>query len=579
MKDFAVLVKEDIVNIDKYAVSNKNFYNSVMSIVEELDLEEQALKKAKEGYEEFKNASSDVVDGQIKLLQEYGKTREAQLLLGMLLDLQNQRLAKAAVLTSAVTEKEDLRNQIIQNTNDALTQTDALEEVLGEQYDQNSEKISIITNALKSLIESGLDPTDERVVSLQSQLSSLVGVVDESNEISKAYNASLKTLGNELLVTGNQQSFWENVVSLTEQTMVELLNVTDANSTAYQQLANSLAIAKSELAKFNQEANSPDYLTSLNARKKALADWLQGRADAYKEIESYRKTDYEKEMEAIDEKAKAFRLSGVDEVTIAQWVADRKKEIDDGIVAQAEQRGAELLAIAQSDADKAEEEAERAKKAWEDYAFGVAGSITSMWGSINQVREHANAKELQDLERLHAERLEDAKEAGASEQELADLSEELQTQLNDKKTELAKEDAKRQRQLAIFQVAMDTAKAIMQIWADPTAGGVIGKSIWTGIASGAGIAQIAAINAQPEPSFDVGSIRVPETTRAIVHKDEMILTAPQAEQARREGITIAPSGGSGNTTFMIYLDGKKIAENTVGHVNSGVYRIDARVVK
>jgi hypothetical protein len=60
----------------------------------------------------------------------------------------------------------------------------------------------------------------------------------------------------------------------------------------------------------------------------------------------------------------------------------------------------------------------------------------------------------------------------------------------------------------------------------------------------------------------------------------MILPAPIAEQARQEGISIAPTGGgSGNTTFMIYLDGKKIAENTVGHVNSGVYRIDARVVK
>jgi hypothetical protein len=83
------------------------------------------------------------------------------------------------------------------------------------------------------------------------------------------------------------------------------------------------------------------------------------------------------------------------------------------------------------------------------------------------------------------------------------------------------------------------------------------------------------------PSYDVGSIRIPETTQAVVHKDEMILTAPQAEQARREGITIAPNKASGNSVnLVIYLDGKEIARNTIDNLNSGsVGTIKARVVK
>ena len=83
------------------------------------------------------------------------------------------------------------------------------------------------------------------------------------------------------------------------------------------------------------------------------------------------------------------------------------------------------------------------------------------------------------------------------------------------------------------------------------------------------------------PSYDVGSIRIPETQTATVHKDEMILTAPQAEQARREGITIAPNKTSGNSVnLVIYLDGKEIARNTIDNLNSGsVGTIRARVVK
>jgi hypothetical protein len=101
------------------------------------------------------------------------------------------------------------------------------------------------------------------------------------------------------------------------------------------------------------------------------------------------------------------------------------------------------------------------------------------------------------------------------------------------------------------------------------------------MAAGVGAAQIAAIQSEPLPSFDVGSIRIPETTTATVHKDEMILTAPQAEQARREGITIAPNKASGNSVnLVIYLDGKEIARNTIDNLNSGsVGTIKARVVK
>jgi hypothetical protein len=61
----------------------------------------------------------------------------------------------------------------------------------------------------------------------------------------------------------------------------------------------------------------------------------------------------------------------------------------------------------------------------------------------------------------------------------------------------------------------------------------------------------------------------------------MILTAPQAEQARREGIIIAPTNKtSGTVPFVVQLDGREIARAMLDNINTGsVGTIKARVVK
>lgn len=231
-------------------------------------------------------------------------------------------------------------------------------------------------------------------------------------------------------------------------------------------------------------------------------------------------------------------------------------------------------------ANEAERQAERVKQAWTDATFSMLGSVTSIWGSINQVQANQNEEEIQRIEEQNAIAIQAAKDRGATEEEVTALEKSLQADLNDAKNQYAQEEAERNKALSTLSVILDTAKAIMQIWANPLIS-PWGKGLWTGLAAGAGAAQIAAINSAPVPSYDVGSIRIPETTTATVHKDEMILTAPQAEQARREGITIAPTKNGGNSVnLVIYLDGKEIARNTIDNLNSGsVGTIKARVVK
>jgi len=403
---------------------------------------------------------------------------------------------------------------------------------------------------------------------------------DKVDKILDNHAQGMESITNYAIALGDSYDANSEKASLLTSTIKALVDIgIDPESEAVADLVaqlNSLTLA-------TEEATGALGNSAVEAFKKSA----QSRADAYKEIDSYRQSDYSKEMQAIREKAEAFLKAGVEEVDVAEWQSEQWDRIH------------------KAQADKAEEEAKRARDAWIGYAFDVGGSIASMWSLINQVQANQNEEELNRIRSRQEEELNiltDKKDT-----ELALLKEKLdngiiaeeayekakeqidaeytaskdaqEAELDSIKKKYAEEEAKRKKAQGTFQAIIDTASAVIGFLANP--GGFAGVGL-SAMAVGVGAAQIAAINSAPVPSYDVGSIRIPETTQAVVHKDEMILTAPQAEQARREGITIAPttktSGSSVN--LVIYLDGKEIARNTIDNLNSGsVGTIKARVVK
>ncbi|HHV04772.1 MAG TPA: hypothetical protein GXX64_12860 [Bacteroidales bacterium] len=178
-----------------------------------------------------------------------------------------------------------------------------------------------------------------------------------------------------------------------------------------------------------------------------------------------------------------------------------------------------------------------------------------------------------ERERLQRE-LQEAKDKGDAELEyektIALKRLDVLEDYDDEKKKLQIEEAKRQKTLAIFQALIDTASAIIK---------AMPNIPLMALASVTGAVQLGAIQAQPLPSFDVGSLRIERDMQAIVHRNEMILPAPLAEQARREGVAIGPAGGS-DIHLQVFMDSKPIIDTTVKGINSGRYgKIDARVVK
>jgi hypothetical protein len=514
------------VELSTLANINAEFAESVRNQVKALQARDIAIADATEAFKAYSNVTED---GLRTLIKATGRQKESAYnteIVRLATEKLNEILAEKAKLAEAEAEKEEARAEIIANTNKAISDAEKVSIALGEAYDLTSAKAGIFTSAIETLIESGLEPSSKEVQEFVTQLNSLTLATEEATE----------ALGN----------------------------------------------------------------SAVEAFKKSA----QSRADAYKEIDSYRQSDYSKEMQAIREKAEAFLKAGVEEVDVAEWQSEQWDRIH------------------KAQADKAEEEAKRARDAWIDYAFDVGGSIASMWSLINKVQANNNAQLIATLEKTTAETLKnidaqtqakleaegvaletteerlrrerdealatgDTITANLKDQEIrrneiiAEAEEEkrlIQEESDKQKIAMQREDVERKKAIGTFQAIIDTASAVIGFLANP--GGFAGVGL-SAMAAGVGAAQIAAIQSEPLPSFDVGSIRIPETTQAVVHKDEMILTAPQAEQARREGITIAPNKASGNSVnLVIYLDGKEIARNTIDNLNSGsVGTIKARVVK
>lgn len=83
----------------------------------------------------------------------------------------------------------------------------------------------------------------------------------------------------------------------------------------------------------------------------------------------------------------------------------------------------------------------------------------------------------------------------------------MDEELAEKEKEIAIDQAKREKALSIFQIAVNTAAAIMKIWAEvPKADFGVSTGVLTALAAAVGAAQIAAVASQPLPTAGKGGL-------------------------------------------------------------------------
>lgn len=135
----------------------------------------------------------------------------------------------------------------------------------------------------------------------------------------------------------------------------------------------------------------------------------------------------------------------------------------------------------------------------------VVSGMQQMWQAYATIQNNNAQRELQMHERSSATRkrmLKKQLDAGViSQEEYSRKVEELDADLDKKKAEIEYQQAKRQRTMALANIAISTAQAIMTIWRDvPKVDFGASTIILTAMAAGAGIMQAAAVMSQPLPA-------------------------------------------------------------------------------
>lgn len=146
--------------------------------------------------------------------------------------------------------------------------------------------------------------------------------------------------------------------------------------------------------------------------------------------------------------------------------------------------------------------------------------------------------EIEKLQKEYTEAVKNGDMELAQEKEREIQRKQIEEEAEERKKKLQREEAQRSKQLAIFQATIDTLASVIGFMSDP--GGLPGIAM-SAMAAATGAAQIAAIAAEPLPSYAVGAVDIDRDQIAQLHQGELVVPKTFADGIRDGDISI---GGS-----------------------------------
>ena len=132
---------------------------------------------------------------------------------------------------------------------------------------------------------------------------------------------------------------------------------------------------------------------------------------------------------------------------------------------------------------------------------------------------------------------------------------------------MEREQAEREKRNAVFKATLDTLASVVGFMVDP--GGWAGIAM-SAMAAATGAAQIAAIQAEPLPSYDVGAVDIDEDQIARVHQGEMVVPKSFAQGIRDGDLSL----GGGSVEIQIHnYTGAEVRTEESGDVDTRRIRI------
>jgi len=358
-----------------------------------------------------------------------------------------------------LTESQKLYNQVQKDVAEGFKLVELRASVYGDEIDVVSEKVDVLKDAIDELLESGLGFT-----ALSPAVRNFKGQLDELTEDIKEDTKSESEL---------RRQKWEEDLDW----KIHLENI------------------RKEL-----EEDQAAYEMEMQDRIDAYTEPKeQERLERLKEFALLQMDSEEQQIERIRLEKEAFIDAGADKVEAEKWAQREINSIREATSEAERKRNAELVGR---------------------YMVQVSGLVNTIAGihtAASQARIsqlEAEYSELTAEERAYQDflaeeeqaRLQDLTASERRKEELRIAAQEAEKErleeLEAKKKRIAIEEALRQKKVGIFNAILSTAEAIIGMLADP--GGIPGLAL-SALAGATGIAQIAAIRAQPIPTFSRGA--------------------------------------------------------------------------
>lgn len=320
---------------------------------------------------------------------------------------------------------------------------------------------------------------------------------DQIKDIEAKYKYAAEVIKNDANLSADEKAYYEKM--LADKCAKEIASVRQAqNDNANKDILQGLdETYKDDVRKFSASAE-----TKLGYEIEYQKELIRKRKEAglttYEEEVRLAQLEYELRSATLNKKLQLNWKNANEQFKI------RKKFLEDELALEnltAEQRAALEQELAQLQADY---NAQRIADV-ENYA----NQVMEIASALNDVLCAFEDRKLQKAEENHSKEKADLDEqlaAGVISQKKYDKEvAKLDKDLDDKKAEIARKQAIREKVMGAVQIGINTAMAIMKIWAEvPKFDFGVSTGVLTGLVTALGAAQLAAVLATPIPTARKG---------------------------------------------------------------------------
>lgn len=394
-----------------------------------------------------------------------------------------------------IMEAEASRAQNNAETEDALSQQRAaVYRAEMDYYNKTRELLEQENTARNEMAADAKAIADARYQQEATQLAQYQELLKSKAEFDKIYfyDYSLSAEENAELRYQHEQEYAARSLQLQQELAQQKLELDlKYNRITQEEYNRQMQLMGGERARFQQEqlADIEEHNRNLMAKVVELAGGMSKDAKLA-ELEAQYK-------QAFDTLAKDAKISADErayyEEQLAKELARKKEEI----FKESEEKNTETKL---SELEKRQILEQEYTAAATELAYSLNDAFNAFADARLQRAEQDNEKEKNDLQK----RL----DAGIISQKQYDKEvAKLDEQLAEKKAKIAREQAIREKALNVMQIAMNTAAAVMRIWADvPKVDFGASTGVLTAMAIAAGAAQTAAVLAAPIPEARTGGM-------------------------------------------------------------------------